>query len=43
LIPNSELTKKDALQWIIETNLETLDLSPILIEEINNIKNKNYS
>ena len=43
LIPNSELTKKEALQWILETEIETLELSPIIIDEINNVKNKNFS
>lgn len=43
LIPNSELTKKEALQWILDTDLETLELSPIIIDEIKNVKNKNYS
>ncbi|MBV7440027.1 DEAD/DEAH box helicase [Weeksellaceae bacterium TAE3-ERU29] len=40
LIPNSDLTKEEALQWIMEIDIETLDLSPILIEEINNIKQR---
>lgn len=41
LIPNSELTKKEALDWILEKDLESLDLSPIIIREIDNVKNKN--
>lgn len=43
LIPNSELSKKDALKWINETNLISVDLSPIILEEINNLKIKNHS
>lgn len=41
LIPNSELSKKAAIKWLTETDIESLDLSPIILDEINTIKGKN--
>ena len=43
LIPNSDLTKKEALKWIMDNDITTLELSPILIEELNVVKNKYYN
>lgn len=40
LIPNSDLSKNDVINWIKTIDIAALELSPIMIEEIKNVKNK---
>lgn len=42
IIPNSNLTKIECLEWLQMNDLNNYDLSPILLAEIDNIKKRSY-
>lgn len=41
IIPNSNLGKTECLNWVMNEDLINYEFSPIIIEEINNVKKKN--
>lgn len=43
IIPNNDMNKQQCLKWIMDSDLENYELSPIIIYEIENIKKRKYN